>query len=293
MLGDIPLDVWYDNPLQVAQDKKPVTGGAGKANGADKKASDTAGESAVKAPAAEPETKSAGGDDWAALLDKETLENEVKQVKQGLANAFMSVNKYNANYKGDIPMHGSVLAVLAELAGKLPESVSWKEKAPQVRDLAADVVNKSKGLGAGSFDPAKKTYDTLTELLSGNTPPDLPQAAPSTEFSEVAKRSGLMKRMDKAHEWMKQTVTTEEAFKKNSEEVLHQARMLAVLSKVVGAPGYNSTDEEDYQGFVKRMVDANKQIIQAAKEGNFAAYSDASNKNQRNCDECHSSYRFE
>ena len=287
-VGDgIPLNVWYDDPYSESQKAGTV---AVAANTPD--AAPAAGkvEAATAAPAAAP--AAAGGEaGWKDLISAEAIESEVKQIRLSINAGLQGVSQYNAHYK-DIQVDASVLAALAGIAIAHPDAVKWKEKAKFIRDLASDLEGKASGLGAKPFEESKKAFENIDQLLNGNDPPDLGEAAAEVDFSEVAKRSGLMKRMDRAYAWMKSNISTEDAMKKEAEKIASEAAILATLAKVVGTNGYASADEEEYQGFVKRMLDANRDVVKAAQEGNFKAYGDANSKSQKACDECHVGYRF-
>ena len=123
-------------------------------------------------------------------------------------------------------------------------------------------------------------------------PPKLDDAPPVIPFTELFTRRPIMRRMEHAFQFMKAGINNEAAFKKEAERVKREAVVLAVLTKIAGAEGYGSADEEDYQKFVKAMVDGGLAIVAAVKDENFAAYTDALGKCQKSCDECHLNYKM-
>ncbi len=290
MIGDIPLDVWLDNPI--AESKK--TGAAAPAASA--KPVETAA-AAKPAPmpeggAKEPATAApaAGGDDWASIISAEELQAEIKKIKIELTDSLSAIGKYNAHYK-EIAMEGAVLAALAGIAIKHSEKVSWKDQAPHVRDVAFEMAKKAKGLGQKPFDDTKKEFEKLEGLLSGNPPPGLPEAPPDIPFSEVASRRGIMQRLQINSDYLRANFQTEAKLEKGQDDAAHAASVTAAITKVIGTEGYGSADEDEYKAFVKSMVESNLVMMKAAKDKDFAAFSDANGKVTKYCSDCHQAYQ--
>lgn len=289
-IDGIPLDVvWYDDPLAVASDATPVGGGSAPA------VAMTPTKPAPAQPAAtptEPAPAAGGGSDWKDLITGELIGAETKKIKNRLTDSLSSVGKYNGNYKDGIQVDGVVLAALAQVLHEHPDSLSWKADAPTVRDLAADLAKKAKGLGQASFDPSKETFVKLEGVLTGNKPPGLEEAPPKLPFGEFASRMGLMKRMQKSFDYMKSNIQNDAAFKKEAETIQHEAAMLATLTKVTGAKEYPGGDEEEYQQFIKDLVQASKDVVEASKAEEFPKFQDGMTRVQKLCDACHQAYRF-
>ena len=297
MIGDIPLDVWDPSTVAVAGNRTPTGGGNNTpAPAAPKEApAKGGGDMPAEKPAEKPAAaaSSGGGDDWKSVISNDTIVDETKKIKARLTDSLQNVGKYNGNYKDGISVDGAVMATLAGIVIANPEvSVTWKGDAPHVRDVASEVSKKAKGLGQASFDPTKQEWDKLEALLSGNKPPGLSDAAPVIPFSEVAGRGPIMKRMEKAFQWMKSNIASEENMKKSAEQITNEASILAALAKVVATPGYNSADEDEYKGYVNEMIKANLDVLQAIKNEDFKAFTEANSRSQKACNDCHQDYRF-
>ncbi|HVV99202.1 MAG TPA: cytochrome c [Planctomycetaceae bacterium] len=289
MIGDIPLDVWFNDPIGEMQKQGTVavvTPNATAPAVADANVPKKMQDDAPAAPAA----GGGGGDDWKDLISGEDLQEEVKRIRSELKNSLQGPGQYNAHYK-EIQVQGAVLAALAAVAAKHPEPPSWKGKAKFVRDAASDVAAKSKGLGQKAFEETQKPYEKVDALLSGNTPADLGESADDVPFSEVASRKGLMGRMDLAEQWLRSNVANETVLKKEAEKVAHESAVLAALSKIIASEGYDSTDEQDYQDFAKKMIEASLDINKAAKAGDMAGFNDGMSRVKKQCDGCHLGYR--
>ena len=288
MIGDIPFDVWFNDPIGEMQKQgtvaaaSPTTAAPTVADNVPKKMEDD-----VPTPAA---GGGGGGDEWKDLISGEDLQEEVKQIRIALKNSLQGPGQYNAHYK-EIQVQGAVLAGLAAIALKHPDPPSWKAKAKFVRDAASDVASKSKGLGQKAFEDTQKPYEKVDALLSGNSPADLGEAADDVPFSEVANRKGLMTRMELADQWMRSNVTNDSVLKKEAEKVGHESAVLAALSKIISSEGYDSADEDDYKGFAKKMIEASLDINKAARSGDLNGFNDAMSRIKKQCDGCHLGYR--
>lgn len=287
MIGDIPLDVWLENPI--GESKK--TGTAAPANTAEKPAETVAAKTPMPAAAPAEAPKPASTGDWASVISLDDLQEETKKIRLELQDYLSAIGKYNAHYKDDIVAEGSVLSALAGIALVHPEKVSWKDHAAHVRDIAADMAKKSKGLGQKPFDETKKEFEKIDGLLSGNPPPDIGEATAETPLSEVVSRRGIMKRLQVSSDYLRANFQTEAALGKSGDDAAHTAAVVAALTKVIGAEGFGSADEDDYQGFVKALLDANMTMAKAARDKDFAAFSEANGKVVKICSECHNAYQ--
>jgi len=292
-LGDIPLDVWFDDPIAVSQQQGAVAAPAQVAAGGvvGVTAATSSDAAATTAASSTAESAAAGSGDWNGIIPVEILENEVKRIRGTLNSSMQGVGKYNGAYK-EIRVEASVLAALAGIAIAHSEDVRWKDKAKYIRDVSSEVAAKADGLGAKHFEATQAAYEKLEQLLNGNMPADLEEAAPELDFSEVAKRGSLMQRMEKSFQFLRSNVTNEAALKSEADKAIHEATLLAALAQVISTEGYDSTDEEDYKAFVQRMLQANQDIVKAVKNGSFDAFTEANSRNQKACDECHVGYRF-
>lgn len=319
-VGEIPLDVWFDDPLTIARNDAPLGGAPASGNaplgppspGNTPTLVHTAGANPpVAPPRNDPGTKpaspgsgtapggvpvttkpagtSAGG--WKSLISAEVITDEVKSIRSRFSNSLQTVSKYNGNYK-DLQVDGAVLAALAAIAAVHPDAVSWKQDAPLLRDLAADMGKKAKGLAQPSYDNTHVAFDRLDGVLSGNRPPDLPKAEPAVPFSEVAGRGPLMRRMDRSFQFLKSSINSDSSLKSAGDKAIQEATLLATLGQVLLNEGYPGIEEAEYQKFLKDLVQAMLAATTAARDSDFKVFSDQLSLAQKTCNECHSSYRF-
>jgi Cytochrome C' len=317
-LGDVPYDVFYDDPLAVAAEGRTEVRSKGAAVDASpkEKATVAAGESpsnsAAPAGAANRSetgnnqtgrggaaaTTSAGaakpagsGTDWSALIDSDTLDAEVRRIRTELTAGMQSVGKYNARYQ-EIAVSGATLAALAEIVAEESGAASWKQHAASVRDLAASIHDTAKALGGQAYQATKNSSDQLMDVLDGNLPAGLPASEPIRDFAQVANRSALMKRMDRSFQRLKKGGTAQQLLKKYAGQATEDAAMLAVLSRVITVGHYDSADDPKYRGHSTELTRSATDLATAAKSGEAPAFADALTRIQKRCDACHADFRF-
>lgn len=304
-VGDVPLDVWLEDPLAITKNNTPVGGAPA---GTSPAGTPPAGTPSVASVPVKPEEKvavatkvdsppdkgapaKAAAGDWKSLISGDVISDETKAIRAHISNSLQTVSKYNGNYK-EIQVDAAVLAALAVAASDHPDSISWKKDARIVRDLAVEVGKQAKGLAKPNYDNTKVAFDRLDNFLSGNRPPDLAPPQEKVQLSEVAPRGPVMKRMDRAFNWLKTSVNSESILKSSADKAMHEAAIMTFLSKIVASPDYGSADEADYQKFLDTLVKSGQGVFAASKDPDFQAFSDALSKSQKTCNECHSSYRF-
>jgi len=280
---EIPLNAFFDNPLDVAANSAIVGGSAPK---------ETMPTPATQEkPAAETEKPAAAGGAlaWNDFLPMESVSSEFKKIQNRLKASLQNPNTYNGTYK-DISADGSVIAALAEIAIEHSEDVKWKANAPLIREYGHEMAQAASGLGKDNFEKTKTAFEKIESVLSGSVPPGAPAAAPKRPFSEVADRGGLMKRIEKARNYMRDNINVEAKLKAEAESVLHEAMMISTLGKVVSFEDYSSADEPDYHGFAQALIEGSQETSTAVKDQSFKKFTDSMNKVNKSCDQCHANY---
>lgn len=296
-IGEIPKDVWpeiwFDNPSAVAAEKgrtttvgdvaksevKPSGGGEGRSVGA---AADQA---------TGPKTGGGGAaGDWTSLISGEVLADESKAIKSSLEAKTQTASVYNGAYK-DIQVDATTLAALAQIAAEHAEAPSWKKNARFVRDVSMEMSSASTSLGEKFFRPTKTAYEKLETLLSGSQPPDLGESVEKMAFSSFAPRLALMYRLKRAYDWLKSSVNTAPLLKSEVENVIREASVIAVLSRVIIVGGYDDADDERYQELVGGVQKGALEAVSAARDQDFDAYTKAIDAIYKSCTQCHSEFK--
>jgi hypothetical protein len=296
-IGGIPIDVWPEvwlkDPLAVAAEKGPASGApAATTSDSDPAVAKTGtdGPPAGTEKTAAGGAEKSGGSDWTALISGEALADEAKAVKNSLTQNLQDVGRYNSKWK-DVKIDSSELAALAGVAIEHPDAPSWKANARFIRDAASQIASESKANGEKFYTPAKKAYDRLEALLSGSKPPDVEEAAERVKFSEVANRYSLMKRLERARDWLKSEINSEAALKKESARVGREAAVLSMLGKVIETPDYPDADDDEYRNFAQIVIQSGVEIQESVKNQDFKAFAGALDRCAKACNQCHEQFK--
>lgn len=282
-LGDIPVDVFYDDPLAIVQDSAKVATATPTATETQPAAKPTE----MPAPAA---TATSGGESnrWKDLISIDQLQSEIKRIRNHLTVAMQSAGTYNGHYR-ELQVDGAVLAALANIVAAYPDSVTWQPNAKYVRDSGLQLNESAKALGREAYEKSQSAVDNVIAVLDGNAPSD-DKVLAERPFGEVANRAGVMKRIEKASEWMRSNIATESKFKGELEQIQSEATIIATLGTVVTHPSYEFTGEEDYKGWAKDLIDGAQEAVQSTKDQAFPKFQSAINKINKACQDCHASY---
>lgn len=224
------------------------------------------------------------------MISEEVLGSEVKTIRGLLADRMQSVGKYSGNYK-EIQVDSAELAAIAQIVAADAYSPSWKPLARYIRDAAAEMAREARSNGDKFYKPTKAAYDRLDALLSGSKPPDVAESAERLPFSELASRYPLMKRMERAHGWMKSNVNSESLLKSEGDRVVREASVLAMLARVVGTPGYVDADDDSYRQFAEEVSQGALAAAAAARDADFAAYIKGLDRVYKACNDCHKDFK--
>lgn len=291
-IGGIPYDVFFDKPLTVAANTQ--TGTTPNATVAANDASKTTPPADTPMPTKEP-PKDAGGPSLKDIIDKDSLTNEIKNVRNYLAGKTASVSTYNSSLL-EIAPEAATLAVLAAAVTKHPDDFSWKKNAKYVRDLSwkiGEITLSKDGKTKNSFDEVSETFSKIDDILKGSEPAGLPDAEANKNFGEAVGGNlvAIMKRIKKAEEVLKSTVSSEAGLKKDAEKTAQEGAVLMFLGSILTDPGFNFDGEEEFAALAKPMIDGGKQINEAAKSGNFALYGEGIIKVSKSCNDCHPKFK--
>jgi hypothetical protein len=300
-LGDVPYDVFFDNPLAVAAEGGPVSDGgnnsalaatSAKSSANHKTSNSAAGGPPPKSPASAEKTEGAAQNDWSRLVEMDVLDAEVKRIRNELAAQLQSVGKYNSHYQ-EIAVAGATLAVVAEIVAEHAGSVSWKNNAPLIRDLGMKIHDAASAPGSTASQATKTPYEQVVDVLDGNVPSGVAASQPRRDFSEVASRDAIMKRMDHSFQWLKKSGSAQQVLRKQSAEAIHESSLLAALGRVIAAGHYDSADDAKYKTHASELSKSAAAVAAAVKSEDAAAFTDAVGRVQKRCDACHADFRFQ
>jgi hypothetical protein len=298
-LGDVPYDVFFDNPLAIAAEGATVAGGTenrsstaapGNATTAQKTSTPTVSKPDQSQPSAE-NSGNTTKNDWSRLVDMDVLDAEVKRIRNDLAAQLQSVGKYNSHYQ-EIAVAGTTLAVVAEIVAEHGGTVSWKNNAPLVRDLGMKIHKAASAPGSPGLQATKTPYEQLVDTLDGNVPAGVGPSQPQQDFSEIASRDAIMKRMDHSFQWLKKSGPAKQVLRKQAENAIHESSLLAALGRVIAVGHYDSVDDPKYKVHADELSKSAGAVAAAVKSDDAAAFTDAVGLVQKRCDACHADFRF-
>ncbi|MEX0717705.1 MAG: hypothetical protein WD066_14015 [Planctomycetaceae bacterium] len=288
-VGKVPLDVFFDDPLRIVEDSRPVATASASSPSSVPTVSPAPSIAPVGATATTAQPAATAGN-WADAIGHDVLDDEVKKIVNRLNEKLQTVGTYNSSHL-ELPPHINTLAVLAEVAVEHPGEVRWKDKAKYIRDLAGRMAAEKLQQGAKSHKALQEPFEQITVLMSGSDPGGLPDSPERRPFSEVSEFFYIMKRIESGSTWLKVNVTSDEALSSSKEDVLREAGVLSVLGKVIVSEGSDYADFEDFVGYSKDLVEAGRQMTAAAHAGNFAEYDKGITRAYKACQECHSVYK--
>jgi hypothetical protein len=303
--GNVPMDAFFDNAYEVASNQESIGGAVvavADAGGAQEPAMTPAaaeGSDATAAPASDSpkppmETTTApaagGENSWATLITAATIDEEVKSIRNFLNENVHSVGTFNSSMLM-IPPKAAALGAVAGIVMEHPESISWKDDAKYVRDLAKKMNSSVLQRGAKDQKRIEELYDAVDATLSRSKPAGLEEPPESDSFAEVAEMRLLMMRMEEAEKRLKTEAGNESTMGEKKAMVAHEASMMAVMAKIVSMPAYGYGDDPKFTGYANEVLKASQDIKTAAESGDFAGYESALTRVSTTCSNCHSDYK--
>lgn len=114
----------------------------------------------------------------------------------------------------------------------------------------------------------------------------------AAKWVTVCDRSPLMQRLEYAIQQNLQPMTASKSeFAAQSDVILHEAEMVAVMAEVLCKAGMEDADDDTYTGFSQRMKKSARDIVDAVKLNNDEAARKAVGEINKACSECHENYR--
>ena len=284
-VNKIPYDVFFDDPLGIVTKNKDTVAPSSESKGTGEP---TVSTTKTELPANSGSAKKEGIE-WENILSISELQSEVKTIRNSLNKAMTNQGSYKSAFK-EVAIEGAELAALAGILQAHPESLSWKDKAHYVRDFGAAMNQSAVGVTKENFDNTKSAFQKLASVLDGSIPTDAGDVPESRPFNEAASRKGLMKRLEKAKNFLQQDINSEAKFKSQADQARHEASILAALGTVITTSGYEYTSEDDYQKHAKSLIDGGKAAVTALQEESFDQFKQAVDKMNKSCTDCHQSY---
>lgn len=283
------LNVFFDNPLQIASEQGAAGGGGG---------GDPVPEG-VDEPPEEPApgaTPAAGAVAWADLIPIEQLEANIKNCRNELSKRLVNLGAYNGDQE-TITKFASAVSFLAEVGRQHDADIGWKDKAHLIRVLGAAMVEVTDGdsaRGKPAYDKVNSAFLTICEILDGNDPAAPPEAEVEAGIADAAAMGYLMQVVERQIAWFQDNAGSEDAFKQSAEQVMRESSLMSAIAEAFNVEDYGygpGSNDDKFEGFTYGLRDAAQEIFKAAGEGNFENYDKARSAAAQKCAECHMVYR--
>jgi cytochrome c556 len=229
---------------------------------------------------------------WSKLIDADTLESEVKRLSQSLDAAVTTPSEFKGGGYKLARRDFSVLAVLFAVTGQYDGQARWQDDAAGFREVLSRAGYNAKVGTDQTYREASERKQNLTDLVRGSRP-QVPNAEVAVaDWAQVADRQPLMQRINIAHEerltkWLADAAT----FRRNRDDVHHEAQIIAMLAEVIHREGFEFWDDETFAEYAEKLRQAASDVAAAAAADNYNQARDAVNRATNACADCHDGYR--
>ena len=237
------------------------------------------------------ETPSAGdGTAWSDVIDRDTVENEVKALQQKLQKLGLSVSRFNTQFR-EIQQQFSLLSMMFSIIHEYDSEIRWKKYALSAQKMFAEAASKSRAPSKAAFEHAKLRKQDLQQLVRGGAI-DVAENQEQMAWPNVIDRTTIMVRLEQAlQNGLKPESSDEKQFKKSKELLWHQAQLISAMGKVITLEDMDEADEDDYVEYANEMVNAAQKLSQAIEADDFNLASESINRIEQSCNDCHGDWR--
>lgn len=228
---------------------------------------------------------------WADLIAADVLETEIKRQATELNNATRSTSAFKAGGFRDAADSLGILATLFAVTAQHDRQPRWRDVAASLRDELAEASEAADTATDEAHSIAEGWARDLSDLIRGARP-DVPPPAEAIDWSELASRSTLMRRMEAAEqERLGKWTASQRELRRNAEDARHEAQVLAALAEAIVQPEAYDYEDADYRAFAQQLREASVELAAAAEAEDQAAATRAMNDVSRSCVDCHAAYR--
>ena len=226
--------------------------------------------------------------EWAALIDGDTLTAEVKRTVNRLNTSLRRVGPFRSGGNVQCRQEFAMLATLFQVISAHESELRWKASAPTMHELCFATAESCSEPTKESYEAAKAAYEVLAELLRGTTPAEQAPGSPP----QLVDQTILMQRMETALETtISPALSDKRTFRRKSEDLRHESRMLAMLAKVIQHPDYDYGEDEDFLRMAEDLRKASQTISESVDSGDYDATREATGRASQSCSACHEGYR--
>ncbi len=236
------------------------------------------------------EPVSESNNSWSQLIPAEVLENEIKRIQIALEAQITTPVQFQTDYlsiRDTFSMLSMWMAVIQQYDGP----IRWKDQAGAAQATFSRTAANCRVGSDAAYNSARNAQEKLRELVRGGTfdVVDLPEE--DFSWAHAVDRNPIMRRLEVSLNHLKQNIGSSQAFKDEIEETMHDASLIAVMSRVIGDESMDDADDSDYLTLALKMKSASQETIEAIKLSNFEITSASVNKIEQSCNDCHADWR--
>lgn len=242
----------------------------------------------------DPPAAAAAGDSnrvgWSSLIDRETLENEIKRLQIELESRITTPAKYSTGYRQ--AHHTFVLlsawfAVVFEYDG----DIRWKSSAGDVVATMMRASVNTRSAGADSFRFASQAKQSLTDMIRGESFAGQEKAVAAVDWSQAVERTELMIRLNDLADELAQATSGEKEFAAAKGTLAGTAGAVAAIGRMLARPGMVNADDSSYAALAGSMENAAMELKQSMTIPDLSAAQATVNRLRQSCDSCHADWR--
>jgi hypothetical protein len=248
-------------------------------------------------PTDDPKEKPAAGaaklpENWAEYVTVKDLTDEIAESATRTGQNLKKPSDFDKFLK-NINTEGHLTAVLAELIHEHPDAGNWKGVAGSIQTEALSIAKAAEAKGGKNFKTAQDAHKKIADLIkkgdAGDRAGSAGGSAGSPDWPSLGALGDVMKRVEPHYKYIRGKMSSETAFKKESETIRHNAAMLYTYGHI--APGFRPA-EGDMPKLSAAMSTAAADLLDAVKSSDFAKANDANTAINASCNDCHKAKRF-
>lgn len=232
-----------------------------------------------------------GSGQWAAIIPGAIVEDEIKKFATEISEATANPGAFKSGGNRVVRKRFAVIALMFGIAHEYDGDIRWKELAAGARDMFGRASSNAKAADINAYNDAKARATELDDLIRGSKP-SFPKPADELEWVRLAERRPLMQRLeDAADKNIRKMAANEGEFSRSTEEIRHEAAVIAAIAQIIQKEGYEYADDDDYLQYCSDMQRHALALYTAAERKNLEAAQAAMGELGKTCSGCHDGYR--
>lgn len=242
-------------------------------------------------------------DNWAEFVTVKDLTDEISESATRMGQNLKKPSDFDKFLK-NINTEGHLTAVLAALVVEHPDAGNWNGAAAQIQEHALTIAKAAEAKGGKNFRTAQDAHKKIADLIKKGDGGEKGGAANGSEgspdWASLGALADVMKRVEPAYKYIRGKMSSESAFKKESETIRHNAAMLYIFGHI--APAFRPA-EGDMPKLSGAMSSASIEMLESAKQAAreedkeklkelFAKAGEANTAINASCNDCHKAKRF-